>query len=234
MVPSNTYFPGSRQDRATWANNFSIQFTDLAVALGFTAGDATANAADCKLIEDMAAVIVQLDVYAKAVRKYEELVMQGQVGDLTPAFPDLPSYSDPSGPDTGVFERIDRLVKLIRLSATYTDEYGVLLGIIPQSPARPDDDDVQPSLKAKTMPGSVVEVKFTRGHLDGILIETKVDNAETWTEAGRFFASPAELVIPPSSQNLPRSVQIRARYLEGNTPVGQLSPAVTAVTQPAG
>ena len=94
-------------------------------------------------------------------------------------------------------------------------------------------DEMQPKLKAVSMPGSVVQVKFTRGQMDGVVNETKLDNAETWTETGRYFTLPAELVIPTNAQNLPRSVQMRARYVEGNTPVGLYSQVDTVATLPS-
>lgn len=234
MTPSNRWFPSSLQDRAGWCANFSIQFTDKAVALGFTAGDATANAADCKLVVDLALILTQVDVYAEAVRKYRDLVLDGEDGNLTPAFPDLPGYTDPSGPEAGVFDRIDKLVKRIRVSPAYTPEIGALMGILPQSVTRPPDNEMQPELKSETLPGSVIEVKFKRGSTDGIVIETKVGDSETWTEAGKFAVSPAELVIPSVGPNTSSFVQIRARYLDGNSPIGQYSPAISTVTQPAG
>jgi len=91
--------------------------------------------------------------------------------------------------------------------------------------------DLKPVLKANAMPGNVVEVKFTRGSTDGIDVEIKVDNATTWSSGGRFFKSPAALNIPDGT-GLPHAVQIRARYLDGNAPVGQNSDTVNIVTTP--
>ena len=234
MTPSSRWFPGSLQERAGWCANFSIQFTDNAVALGFTAADATANAADCALVVDMAAIMTQFDAYSAAIRQYRDLVLEGEDGNLTPAFPDLPSYNNPSGPEAGVFDRIDKLVRRIRVSPAYTEEIGALMGILPQSVTRPPDNEMQPTLRSETLPGSVIEVKFKRGSTDGIVIETKVGDSETWTEAGKFVVSPAELVIPGKGPNTSSFVQIRARYLDGNSPIGQYSPAISTVTQPAG
>ena len=83
------------------------------------------------------------------------------------------------------------------------------------------------------MPGSVVNVSFKKKFTNGIAVEIKVDNAATWSDAGKHWASPAQLVIPENAQNLPRSVQVRARYVEGNTAVGQYSQTATVATQPA-
>ena len=71
------------------------------------------------------------------------------------------------------------------------------------------------------------------GLTNGIVVETKIDNSETWSSVGIFPTSPAIVVVPQNPQNLPRSVQIRARYVEGNSPVGQFSDIVTTATQPS-
>ena len=98
---------------------------------------------------------------------------------------------------------------------------------------RRESANPQPVLKVAALPGSVVEVKFVRGLMDGIALEMQVDNSDTWSDAGRFFTSPASLTIPQNAQNLPRSLKVRARYIEGNTPVGQFSSVVSTATQPA-
>jgi hypothetical protein len=70
-----------------------------------------------------------------------------------------------------------------------------------------------------------------RGKTDGVDFQIKADNQPDWTGGGRFFKSPAILNIPDGS-GLPRAVQIRALYLQGNAPVGQNSDTVNVVTQP--
>lgn len=69
--------------------------------------------------------------------------------------------------------------------------------------------------------------------MDGVTVEMKVDNAETWSDAGRFTSSPAELTIPQNAGNLPRAVRVRARYFEKDAPIGQFSAVVSTATQPS-
>ncbi|MFL6373262.1 MAG: hypothetical protein ACJ73D_01220, partial [Pyrinomonadaceae bacterium] len=114
----------------------------------------------------------------------------------------------------------------------YTDETGALLGIIPSSngggPLGPITDHV-PVLKASVDPGHVVEVKFTRGNSDGIYIEKNVNNA-AWTFADKAVKSPAVFTVP--GDGIPQGVQIRARFLDGNSAVGDWSDIVTVQTIP--
>lgn len=134
---------------------------------------------------------------------------------------------------TGIFERLDNLVKRIRVAPNYTPEIGALLGIIPQSPSRPAPEDLQPTIKATAMPGSVVNVKFVRGGMSGVLIETQIDNSGTWSSVGQFSVSPATITIPENPQNLPRYVQVRARYFDKDEPVGLISQVDSVSTLPS-
>ncbi len=90
---------------------------------------------------------------------------------------------------------------------------GALLGILPSGSSSVSPIDLKPVIKAVALPGSVVLVSFVRGNTDGATVETKLDNG-TWSDAGRYFKSPAQLPIPQNSDNLPRAVQVRARYVE--------------------
>lgn len=139
----------------------------------------------------------------------------------------------PADVGAGIYERLDNLVKRIRLSPNYNEEEGALLGIVPVSPSGPVPEEVPPKIKAAAYPGSQVQIKFVKGDSNGVAIETKLDNSDTWINVGNFSNSPVFLNIPTNPENLPRAVQLRARYLEQNTPVGQYSDIVSLATLPA-
>lgn len=232
MIPSNSWFPTSLQERAAWLDNFANQFAILAVPLGFTAATATAVSDDNEAFQFCASQTVEVEAFARAFRAYRQTLTEGEIGGRPPAYPANPTTVPPNTVGAGLFERLDELVRQIRVSSNYTPEIGALLGIVPESTVRPAPEDMQPELKVSTLPGSVVQVKFVRGYSSGIVLETKLDNSDNWTNVGIFPASPAVVVVPQNAENLPRSVQIRARYVEGNSPVGQFSPIVTTATQP--
>lgn len=225
------WLPVSLQEQAAWFANFADQFTQVAISLGFVAADVTAVQNDNEDFQFCAAQTVSLDAFLKAFKQYRNTVIDGSIGEPTPAYPPNPGSGPPNAVPTGIFERLDRLVGKIRLSSAYTPEIGALLGIIPVSPVKPVNP--QPVLKVESLPGSVVEVKFVRGQMDGVVLEMKLDNAQTWSEAGKFYSSPASLTIPENTENLPRAVRVRARYVEGNSAVGQFSSVVSTATQPA-
>jgi hypothetical protein len=231
MIPSSKWFPSSLQDRAAWFENFSAQFADVAVLLGFVASDVTAVTADNAAMQLMAGAAVTLDAHADAIRQFRIVLTEGNIGDPTPLWPNDMAFGDPVTPATGIFERLDNLVKRIRVAPSYTAEIGGLLGIIPKKGDDLVADELKPSLKAAAMPGNVVQVDFVRGKTDGVQIETLIDGNGGWTSSGKFFKSPAVLNIPDGTGN-PHAVQIRARYVMGNDAVGLNSDIIQVVTTP--
>jgi hypothetical protein len=234
MTPSHKWFPSSLQERSVWFANFASKFSTVGVSLGFTEAELTAVENDSSVVQFLAFTAGELANFRAAVKQYRDIITEGEIGDPTPAFPANVSFVLPSVVPTGIFERLDNLVKRIRVAPAYTNEIGALLGIIPAAPAPQPESGLKPNLNVTAMPGNVVEVKFVRGNTEGVVMEMKIDNAETWSDAGRYFSSPVNLTIPENPAKLPRAVQIRARYVDRDTLVGQYSLAVTTATQPEG
>ena len=232
MPPSYKWFPTSLVDQAAWYDNFNTQFAVLAASLGFLPADVSDVLKDNETIQILSTWATAEDAYSRGVTAYRREILKGDNGDPAPEAPTPPSpvLTDITGP--GLFERLDDLVARIRVSPTYSEEEGAMLGIIPSKGERIPNDDLKPAITAKPMPGNVVEVKFTRGKTDGVQLYIVVDNEGGWTDAGKFFKSPAAVNIPQSANELPRSVNIRARYLVGNNAVGQWSDTITISTVP--
>ena len=172
MKPSTRWFPSSLQERAAWYSNFNTQFTAVGLSLGFTAGEAAAVNNDNAMIQSIASIAVQLESYTDAMRQFRLIMTEGNIGEPTPGFPSLPGYAEPNVVVTGIFERLDNLVRRIRVAPNYTNETGALLGIMPAASSKLAPEDMQPKLKAVSMPGSVVRIAFVRGNTDGVELET--------------------------------------------------------------
>ena len=233
MIPSNKWFPSNLADRALWYKNFSEQLAigTMGTSLGLSAADMTTITDDNSVMQFLAGATAYFEAYMDGVREYRKTITEGDIGDAPPPFPTFVSPGTVTAVPTGIFERLDQFVKRIRVAPAYTPEAGGLLGIIPTKGDDLIESDLKPILKTSAMPGNVVEVQFTRGKTDGILIETRVDNAIPWTSAGNFFKSPAALNIPDGN-GLPHSVQIRGRFVIGNEPVGLNSETYNVVTTP--
>src|SRR4051812_17145789 len=129
MVPSSKWFPTSLQERAAWFENFATNFAAVAVSLGFVAADATAVQHDADMMTFIAATTVTVDSYDEAIRAFKKTLTEGAIGEPTPGFPADLAFTVPTVVATGIFERLDNLVKRIRFSPSYTPEIGALLGI---------------------------------------------------------------------------------------------------------
>lgn len=232
MVPSVKWFPSSLADRAAWFQNFATNFASLAAGLGFLPADVTANGADNDTVQALTTYSHSVDMFEKAVTAFRKEVLEGTNGSPAAAPPAVPAIGATPISLPGVYERLDNLVKRIKLSPTYSEEEGAQLGIIPGKSEPISPDLMQPVLKCSVLPGNVVNVVFKRTGSDGVTVETMVDKETAWTSKGNFFNSPAVLTIPPSTDNLPRAVQVRARYLEKGVQVGLWSETYNVVTIP--
>lgn len=235
MVPSSTYFPTNLQERAAWFDNFAAVIQVIGASLGLTVAEIAQIVADNAMLQFLATFDVTVSEYTGGVRSFRRVVTEGDIGEPTPVFPADLTPTVPASVPTGLFERLDGFVRRIRVAPAYTLVIGVQLGIVRRREDLPEAvvlGTEQPRITALPQPGNVVNVKFVRGKSDGMFIETQLDNQLTWNEAGRYLKSPAVLHIPKNADNLPRNVQIRARYLDGNDPVGDWSQIETVQTIP--
>jgi hypothetical protein len=211
--------------------NFATQANASGLTYGLTAAEITQIGQDNDVIQFLADAAVTIDAYDDAVRAYRKVITEGDIGDPTPAFPVNMDLSLPVVIPTGMFERLNNYVERIRASAAYTPETGAIYGIIPQASEGFNPAEEVVEINATVDPGNLVNVTFVRGRSDGIRVEIAIDKGP-WTSQGNYMKSPVVLEVPQNEDELPRSVQIRARYLDGNTPVGDWSDIVTVQTIP--
>jgi hypothetical protein len=231
MIPSKRWFPRNLTEQAAWLQNFALQLSVVGSTFGITPAEITQMTQDAADFQSIVRTTFAADAFMKGLKEFRLSVAEAKIGSPTPTFPAITFSAPPNGVPAGIFQRLDSLVRRIRAAVAYTDETGAMLGIIPAKNADLNHDELQPSIKAFALPPNVVEIAFTRGQTHGISIEIKIDKDEKWTPAGRFFKSPARLNIPDGT-GLPRAVQIRARYLDGNLAIGQNSDIINIVTLP--
>jgi len=233
MIPSNTWFPQSLQERAAWFKNFNNKFAELATSLGFAQADVTALAADDAALQFLASSALDVDAFSKGMTAYRHEITEGKNGNPAATLPTPPDFSAADTALPGIFERLDDLVQRIRSAPGYSNEEGEQFGIVPkQSPGKESLPDDRPVLKAKAEPQNSVIVSWVRGQSDGVFLEMKFDNDVEWGPGEKFLKSSADISIPVLNGNLPRAVQFRARFLIGNTPVGHYSDVVSVITIP--
>ena len=234
MIPSPAYFPTSLQERAAWYKNFADVIQLIGASLGLTPAEIAQIVADDAMMQFLAAYDVTLNEYTSGVRSYRKVVTEGDIGGPAAVFPSDLTPTVPAAVPSGIFERLDAFVRRIRAAAAYTPVIGAQLGIIRKDVKGGEgaEGSQKPKISADVDPGNVVLVKFVRSGFDGVLIQTQLDNDATWNDAGRYIKSRAAITIPQNTEHLPRSVKVRARFLDGNDPVGDWSDIVVVQTMP--
>src|SRR5258706_16008155 len=99
------------------------------------------------------------DAYIDAMCTFRRIYTDASIGDPTPAFPGDISLTPPAVVPAGMFERLDNLVKRIRVAPLFTSEYGALLGINTGGGPHIPIEDFPPVLTGSVDPGNVIEVK---------------------------------------------------------------------------
>jgi hypothetical protein len=232
MIPSNKWFPTNLQERAAWFDNYSFKMQTLGAALGFSPAELSSIKNDNEWVQFLATAAVTADTYDEAMRSFRRTLTEGNIGDPDPSWPADITFTLPDPVETGIWERLDDAVKRIRVAPAYTPEIGADLGIITSSSGGGSlGPGSKPTFKANSMPGSEIEIRFTRGASDGLKLDVNIDNDGFDKVTHIALRSPYMLEIPPN-ETAPRQVQIRARFLDGNSAIGDWSDIVVVQTIP--
>lgn len=235
MVPSTTYFPRSWSLRADWYDNFSTQFTLIAVSLGFTAGEAGDIDKEAQQIAFMVEASLQAEAYLSSVRSYRDVLCEADDGSPTPAFPPNPTLTPPFAIDAGMFERLDNLVKRIKLAPGYTEATGELLGIEGSSPAPIAPGDVEPDIDlSAALHNYLFSIVVSNRHdADSWQVFIKPANITEWQMFGVFTGKSADITYTPGGE-VPGPVQLEV-YIQlrrNNANYGQPSPTKYVTVNP--
>ncbi len=234
MIPSSRWFPSGLQNQAAWFENFTTQFTALATGLGFAAGDVTAVGKDNDVMQFAASSTIEADVFVKALREYRRIITEGEIGEPTPNVPANPALTAPAPVATGIFERLNDLVDRIRVAPTYTNEAGVLLGIVPSKSDPLAPEAVKPAIKVFPASSdyhfSVVVEK--REKSDMWKVEIRRLGQEKWQDVKTASGKSVDVHIEPTTDGAPEQLQVRVRLIKNNEDYGQLSDVVYVTVNP--
>lgn len=227
MARRPTYLPQALQALAAWYANFYLQFEMIAAEFGL---DPAAVKEDNNMVQYLAQADTAYKANIDGFRGFRDETLYGDIDGTTATLPAPNLPPAPAAVPIGIVERLVKIVDQIKAANAYTEEIGNQLGIIPPEIDRPAEE--MPIIKAEAVPDSKVSVRFTRNHTDGVAIETKFAKSEDWKKHGNFGKSPAVLDIERNADNSPQLVQVRARFLDGNTAVGSSSPIIEVITMP--
>ena len=224
-----SYLPNGNGQRGTWLSNFNNMLTSaLATKLGLSTAEKTA------LIADTGAFLYSL-ILTEASKAFEhqcvtyQLSMRnGPIGTDVIEVPVLVVVGvAPTPVAAGIFARVRELVRKIKLSASYTEDVGQILGIIGSEPeAKSAQDNATPILAGKIVAGNV-QIKYTRGEYDGIKLESR-----RGTETNFILLEKINKPIyvdkrPNLVEGQPEKREYRAWFFKGDEVIGQVSAVIT-------
>ena len=162
---------------------------------------------------------------------YKKTILAGKNGEPTPPLPVITMSTAPTPlVNTGILDRLRKLVQRIKASPLYTESIGMDLGIIAAQPTPPAV--VKPAPKVTALPENQVEITFTRGIYDGVALESKRAAETAWSSLGMYPASPIIDTRPLLVPLQPELRQYRMRFVRKNTAVGDFSDIFSIVTEP--
>src|SRR5687768_14955332 len=129
MRPDQRWFPTNRVSRAAWFENFTVQFAQVGLSLGFTQAEVDSVAADNAVVQFASTAINLLDSQMTGARAFERSMLLGLNNGAQPHFPEYAVPAPPPMVNAGIFERLERLVRRIRVAPGYNPSVGALLGI---------------------------------------------------------------------------------------------------------
>ena len=234
MIPSRKWFPSALQERAAWFNNFTLQMQTVGLTLGFVIGELNALGEDNQRVQFLADSAVALEAYKDAVRQYRIILTEGSIGDPTPAFPaDLVLTPSGGTVTTGIWERLDDMVKRARVAPAYTDEIGALLGIIPSKSDPIGEQDLKPVIKAsESFGGYSFTLNVTRLGVEAFKVQVSKNGANSWQDVAFATNNPVDVAITPTTPGQPERILVRAILLQKNQPVGQPSDPTFVTVNP--
>lgn len=234
MIPSFRWFPTNLAARAAWYENFANQFAAVGASLGFTANDISSITNDNDVFQFLADATVQIKAYEKAIQQYRVIITEGDTGDQTPQFPANPALALPASVETGMFERLNKLVERIRVAPAYTNETGALLGILPSQGEAIAPAEVKPSIEVFAAQSNYTfsVVVANRGEADmwEVLILRK--GAAAWQSAKTAVGKSVDVTVQPTTPNEPEQIQTRVQLKKNNQTYGQASDIVYVTVNP--
>ena len=167
-----------------------------------------------------------IEANKKTVNQIKKTVYEGDPDETISAFPVFPAAAPPFSPmNAGIEERFRKRNARFKTADGYTKEIGIALGIEQPEGNQPSPDSLIAALKLTVSGDYQYEAEFHKHGQSAMLIQQRVKGTEKWTEAKTALASPATVTVePPANEGAAVQLEIRARLLKGNDPVGQWSP----------
>lgn len=229
-----TVIPSNNDAKVRWAILFKAQFAQKAASFNFSAEDVEKVASACDTIVFTVTLASRAKIFSSVCHSYRKLKLRGK-NVSAEGLAAIPEFKSPEPPavlfpsDAEGF--LKKLIALIKLQPNYTETVGVGMGILTPKAAR-NDAEAFPKAKLKALDNSVVQIKWTKGKFDGVIVRSMRGDEETYKEIGRDNYSPYIDTRPPLEAGKPEVRRYQLLYMLEDKPVGQLSTIYEVVTNP--
>jgi len=225
MIPSQTWFPTNLAARAAWYKNFAEKFAEVALSLGFTAPDIASVNDDSEVFDYLADADVEINAYKKAVGQYRTILTENAVGTMNPQFPANMTFTLPAMVDTGMFERLSKLVERIRVAPQFTNEIAALLKIMPTAADEIVETDVKPSIQVFAAQTGYLFTVVVTGRAEADMWEVLIlkKGANGWQSVKTATGKSVDVTLSPTTPGEAEQLQVRVQLRKNNQNYGQPS-----------
>jgi hypothetical protein len=219
-------------ERAAWFENFAAVIAEIGLTLGLTQEQIDQIQTDNVMVRFLVNTMIVTSNYERSVRSFQRSLLFGKKGSKPLVFPAAPADPVPSIPETGVFERLERTVRFIRVQPAYTSATGARLGIIPQKARRVSLASYIPPIEVSAdSSGYTMTVRTVRREFDAYVVECKREGADKWESHG-LFRPKAKITVTPLEPGRAEMLQVRLRMVMENEPVGNYSNVQRVILAP--
>ena len=223
-MPDRDFYPGSMDARALWLANFVTQLPNFSSKYNIPNPLVASLTADSTWMTFWVDQRHQLDAFSQQVAGYFNTIAGKALGTAPLPLNFVVGASSPPEVPVGVEKRVRDVAQMIKGHIMYTDADGQALGIVVPGGGGPSFPGgiVKPAITLTTRVAFEIGVKFRKLGMTGIRLEYR-HSGGNWLPAGSLFTSPGTFQVTPTTPNTPEQIEVRAVYLQGNTPTGDYS-----------
>jgi hypothetical protein len=228
MSKSKPYFPPTEAKQVVWLGNVKLKILDYLTVLVITTIEHGLIDLTNDAFSALVSFINSLNTYSVAMTEYKHRLMSGKTGEalgIAPVAP-VPPVIDITT-ICGLFNRLFLLIANIKTRSGYTPDIGKALGII-GTPIEFDWLHFHANLVGVALYNSV-QLSFTKQHLDGINIYSRLPGATEFTLLKYVSISPYLDIRPLLDPHILEKREYYAIGVVGDVEMGFPSPTITVV-----
>ena len=210
--------------------------TTYQTAVGATAADITFVSSALANLDYLRDYAEQVDAFKKGVFQMKQTAFDGDPNEVIGSFPVVAAGASPTPLQAGYLDRVNTLIKRLKLGPGYTHDIGVALGFEQSDPSLPipDPSTVKPTAEAfAAQTGYVASVVVgNRANSDMWEVQASPTSAPSWQVVKTATGKSTDVTFTPATPGQPQQFQIRIQLKRNNQDYGKLSDIVTVTVNP--